>query len=231
MAPCMIMAALIACSDMNDLHAPYLKDGETIYIGRALNPLPYSGKNRVKLVWDINADPKITQALIKWRDTEDHEVQFPITAVNGKVEQLVEGVQEGGYNFDIFMLGDNGERSVKVQVAAVSYGPKYESRLFSRTISSTAVATGKAEINWGPLTTGMLGTTLKYTTTSNAEKTIYIPPSTTKTTIADHKLGKLQFTYSTSFRPVQSVIYLNKSLLVSAIDTLNAGFVNGTFPN
>lgn len=33
---CMCMIWLAACSDMNDVHDIYLKNGETVYIGRRL---------------------------------------------------------------------------------------------------------------------------------------------------------------------------------------------------
>ena len=233
MAVCMITLIIIACSEMNDLHEPFIKDGEQIYIGKAENVLAYPGKNRLKLTWNINADPKITTARVQWRDTEDRVVEFPIAPVNGLVEQLIEGVPEGGFNFDIFLLGDNGERSVKVQAPAVVFGEKYESRLFARTISTNvAVTGGHADITWGPLTTGMRWTIVKYTDKNNQEKTIYVPPTDNlKIRISDHLLGKKNFSYATSFKPLLSTTYLSKPFVVSAIDTLNANFVVGVFPN
>ena len=46
---CMCMIWLAACSDMNDVHDIYLKNGETVYIGRVDSIHVFSGRERVKI--------------------------------------------------------------------------------------------------------------------------------------------------------------------------------------
>jgi hypothetical protein len=66
----LLAVMLIACSDMNDLHQPYLDRGEIIYAAKADSIAPHSGKNRLELEVFIGSQ-RIKTVRFFWNDYRD----------------------------------------------------------------------------------------------------------------------------------------------------------------
>lgn len=58
---------------MNAIHDEYLKRGETIYIGAVDSLKSNPGNNRVRLKWQMNADPRIKDLIICWNNKKDSD--------------------------------------------------------------------------------------------------------------------------------------------------------------
>ena len=69
---CSLLAVLfVSCDGMNDNIKEYLDRGEIAYIGKADSVTTAGGINRIKLLWKINSDPRITSCKILWNDKQD----------------------------------------------------------------------------------------------------------------------------------------------------------------
>ena len=62
---------MTACGDMYEIHEKYLEMGEETYLGAVQDLSAYSGFNRVKLEWYLNADPRINSCVITWEGNEN----------------------------------------------------------------------------------------------------------------------------------------------------------------
>ena len=64
---------MTACGDMYEIHEKYLEMGEETYLGAVQDLSAYSGFNRVKLEWYLNADPRISSCVITWSPFRLHK--------------------------------------------------------------------------------------------------------------------------------------------------------------
>ena len=72
------LGSIISCSELDETHKEYIKDGEQIYVGRPLLVVTNSGNERIKFNIVINADPKISKGKITWNnDNESND--FTVT--------------------------------------------------------------------------------------------------------------------------------------------------------
>lgn len=126
-----------ACTDMNSLHEKYLEKGEYIYTGVIDSLKSFPGYERVKFSWEINADPRITQTVIYWRNKTDSVVIEVNRTASGNLplETLLE-FPEGSYIFEFVTKDDYGNKSLTVQKTVEVYGEKYIQLLKTRGIKS-----------------------------------------------------------------------------------------------
>ena len=141
-----ITLALIAfynCSEMNDLHQPYLDKGEAIYPAKPDSLISFSGHNRLKLQWFVQSDLSIKGARIFWNDKAD-SLDIPITVTPGvrdTIGAVVENLPEGGYVFEVVSLDSYGNKSIPVVRSGKSLGDIYISSLNNRQILSYKTTT------------------------------------------------------------------------------------------
>ena len=117
---------------MNELHQEYLDRGETIYTGKVDSLEVLGGKNRVKLKWEMNADPRIKDLVICWNraDTLVFDVDRSIPEHIGIYKDsliLNENLSEGSVTFRLFTRDDLGHTSVVNEVTGEVYGDNYAS--------------------------------------------------------------------------------------------------------
>ncbi|RYE17761.1 MAG: hypothetical protein EOP45_15215, partial [Sphingobacteriaceae bacterium] len=73
----LLVTVIVSCSK-SDEYKKYLENGETFYTGKLDSVKVYSGRNRVKIMGLLPADPKITRCKITWNDGKDSAV-YPIS--------------------------------------------------------------------------------------------------------------------------------------------------------
>ncbi|MDO7174021.1 DUF4998 domain-containing protein [Mariniflexile sp. AS56] len=137
------LICLCNCSEMNELHQPYLDRGETIYPAKPDSLISFSGQNRVKLQWYVYSDLSIKKARIFWNDKAD-SLDVPITVNQGvrdTIGAVVENLKEGGYVFEVFNLDTYGNKSIPVVRSGKSLGGIYQSSLNNRRILSYKTTT------------------------------------------------------------------------------------------
>ncbi|MEA4995626.1 MAG: DUF4998 domain-containing protein [Petrimonas sp.] len=196
---------LMSCSDMNELHDHYLKNGEIIYTGRVDSAEILPGKNRLILrYW--NSDPKAKKLLVYWSfRTDSLVVDIPVKDVNDSVDIVISNLEEGNINFELFTMNEQSKnRSVAYNLSGNVYGDKYLSTLRSRAIRTTLNEPLIGSIiYWSSSMQNSIGDKLVYKNSTGQEKNLLISPSNNKTMIEDVS-GDI--TWQTAYLPTKNSI-------------------------
>jgi hypothetical protein len=149
--PVFLLVIVFSCENMNSLHKEYLERGETIYIGAADSIKVHPGLNKIGFEWIINADPRISKAVIYW-NKRDTSVVVPVTRTNeGQMwlSALITNIAEGEYVFEFEMQDNSGNISKAIEVSGTVLGDVYVENLRNRGIKSLAkLVTGDMQITW-----------------------------------------------------------------------------------
>ncbi|GHV65527.1 hypothetical protein FACS1894199_06440 [Bacteroidia bacterium] len=161
-----------SCTEMNDKHESYFKDGEIIYIGRVDSLKLFPGNERLLLQYQVS-DPRAKNLNISWlQGKESLELPVPVHQPDETFERYIgkndKTIAEGSYTFK-FVVGDEKEhKSVVVESNVNVYGQKYQSRLTNRPLISAEEAIGNnVTLQWaGATSNDEFGIKLRYTNTA-----------------------------------------------------------------
>lgn len=123
---------LSSCDEMNSLHQPYLDRGETIYTGAVDSLKAFGGNNRVKLKWQMNADPRVSNLIIRWNNRKD-SLNLPVIRTAETVGifmdsiLLQENLEEGMNMFEFYTIDGKGNTSIVKEVSTEVYGLNFAS--------------------------------------------------------------------------------------------------------
>ena len=147
---CSLTAFLMtACGDMYDIHEKYLEMGEETYLGAVQDLNAYSGFNRIKLEWYLNADPRISSCVITWEGGEN-PVEVPVQenrVVKDPMSTII-NLPEGKYIFNMITRSDTGKESLVRTIAGEVYGSNYQAGLSAQGINSMSANLTGVTINW-----------------------------------------------------------------------------------
>lgn len=199
----LVAIGFAACDDMNDLHQKYLDEGEDIYTGKPDSVKTYAGFNRLKVEWELNADPKITQCCIYWNNRADSLI-YPINRAEGPVYSALLPLAEGKYNFELLTRDDAGNHSLTEQISGVTYGAEYQATIYNRKYASIDATLTSATINWRNLENSV-GSTLTYKNKSGQTKELFVANDVATTVINDFTFGG-EFQWSSLYVPEEDAI-------------------------
>lgn len=168
-----------ACSDMNDMHDSYLKDGEKIYIGRVDSMHSFGGNERVLLRYWIT-DPRAKTLCIYWNHKKDSinvdiPIHDPLDAQEVMIGESGSTIAEGDYTFQIYSYDNRGHRSIQFEQLINVYGVKYQLTLSNRTIQKVTKIDNTLTIEWNGINSSdEVGIEIFYTDTKDNEKSLFI---------------------------------------------------------
>jgi hypothetical protein len=192
------LLSLPACDDINSLHQKYIDQGETFYTGKVDSLEVFPGNEKVKFAWQLNSDPRITQTIIVWNDGADRDVADVNRTQSGilKMEKIV-SVSEGIYDFELYTVDREGNRSLGQLRTVQIYGPKYISYLNNRRLTfSFDTTTSKVTIDWKAIETPLI----QYTTVVFKGASIRVENDDEQTILTNVKAGD-SFSVVTTFLP------------------------------
>jgi hypothetical protein len=167
--PVYLLVLVFSCENMNDLHKEYLDRGETLYIGVADSIKVHSGLNKIGFEWLINADPRISKAVIYWNN-RDTSVVIPVVRIDEGpmwLSTLITNIAEGEYIFEFEMQDNSGNISRSTEISGTVLGDIYVENLRNRGIKSLAkLVSGEMQITWEPVSataTSLLYSIVQYT--------------------------------------------------------------------
>lgn len=210
------LVALIGCGDMNELHQVYLDRGETIYTGAVDSLEVCGGLNRVKLKWEMNADPRIDELVIRWNNKKDSVVLEVDRSVPEKVgiykDSLIldENLSEGSILFQLYTSDNQGHTSVVREVTGEVYGESFAASAALKlprkietvqTVSTTSVKLIFAEVDQPT----MLTTKVYYTNLTGEDKVIEVSNEETELLLEGITLGN-EIRYQSTFLPEQNAL-------------------------
>lgn len=193
---------MFACQDQTDIYEEFVKSSsDKIYPGKVLNPVSYSGKNRIKLEVLTPEDPSVKEVRVFWNFFAD-SISVPVTETNKLMEIFVNSILENTYSFVIKTYDNKGNISVPVEVFGNSYGVNYEKRISNRDLISAvpgAVASSLTlKFSDADISNGAIETQFRYTNISDIEVINVLPASKNQLVIDDYKSGG---EFSTVFLP------------------------------
>lgn len=202
-----LVVMFIACSDMNDLHQPFLDRGEITYAATVDSVATHPGKNRIQFDLVVKSQ-RIKTVRIYWNDYKDQNsdmIKFRDSSdldISGKgiFKKILDNMDERSYIFKLVSFDEFKNASLPTEIHAYVYGSKYEKLLVARSVRSTAVDNaGKMKISWG-IADGAYGSEIRYTDVSDQVKIKNVPITESVSLIDDIKSGTL-YQFRTVYKP------------------------------
>lgn len=187
---------LVSCSEM-DAYKDLFEAGEITYPGKINSVDVFPGKNRAQLKLVMGSDPFVTKVRAYWNSKNDSaEISVTPVTESDTVYMLIDNLNEGQVNFDLYTLDNKGNISVVTNASVDVYGEVYENALLNRPLSSAACGT----IKWGAASAGMLGVEVSYTDGNGTAKTLNVANNESVTLMADFEEASDVF-YRTKYLP------------------------------
>jgi hypothetical protein len=202
----MIFTIVASCETIDETFEEFTKNGETIYIGRSDTVMVGPGYNKLRLWVAINSDPKISKGLLESNDgSVKHEFDVVRTKNGNDTISFDLDIAEGEYNFGLFLLDRNGNRSVRREFHSKVYGEKYRSSLINRGILSIEAYETSATFHWSDSPQNAIETFLTYEDGAGVMQTVKVSNDDTQTTVASYKRGG-KIIITTTYKPTENAI-------------------------
>ncbi|MGJ7029694.1 DUF4998 domain-containing protein [Niabella hirudinis] len=132
------LLVLCSCTKMDHEYAPYLKDGEIIYIGTPYKLEAHPGRGRVELQFTQSKDPNIVKYIIYWNN-KNKSLEVPADKSSTIQKVMVTNLTEQDYTFEIVAMDKDGNSSTPASalISGPSLGANYEGQLFTRSVTVT----------------------------------------------------------------------------------------------
>lgn len=201
---------LQSCDKMDDIQRKYAELQEQVYLGRVDSVKAYPGVGKVKLVWQINADPKIDQTVIYWNNRRDSLIK-PFNRLASGIQKdsiTITTLREGSTLFEFINVNSQGQRSLVSSVTITTWGSSFIQGLREREIAGFDYNYNQSIYNL-VLTKANPGDSviyaeIDYITTNNETKTVKVERNVD--TIALQQFGDGgQFRLRTVFFPPQGI--------------------------
>lgn len=129
-----------SCSEMNDIHDVYLRNGEITYVGRVDSMNAYGGRERVLLEFWLT-DPRVKELHILWNHKRDSVVipvpaHDPVNALSEMIGDKNRVIPEGNHTFFIYSYDGKGHRSIVFESLISIYGERYQASLINRSLNT-----------------------------------------------------------------------------------------------
>jgi hypothetical protein len=202
----LLICVFSACSDMNDLHDQYLRQGEFIYTGHVDSAKCFAGNNRILLrYW--TSDPKAKKLLVYWSSRSDSLLlDIPEKNIRDSTEVYITNMEEGSYYFELFTFNKElKNRSVAYNIEGNVYGSSYQATLRDRGIKSISydAATEKLIIYWSGAIQNSVGNEITYRSNTDEIISKWVLPND-KETLLENISNDVN--YRTAFLPETNAI-------------------------
>ena len=206
------------CKDMNDLHSPYLENGEINYVARPDSVKVYGGNGRVKFDCYIS-DIRVENFSITWQQGLTYTTIVVPLAQDKPTEQglfsfvLGDGnrrIREDNHVFTFISDNGKGVKSIPFNVIGDVYGSNYELTIIGRKTERFSVIDDGVEMEFDPPVNDQdIGVEIMYRSRDGQEQKDEYTVEELETPIA---VTNLDFSHAISYR----TLYLPEE---NAIDT------------
>lgn len=232
------MIIFSACSDMNELHDVYLRDGEITYVGRVDSIRSFSGHERVLIQYWIT-DPRVKKLHIFWNQKRDSVVvsvppHDPIDSLEVLIGNGNGEITEGDHTFFFYSYDDKGHRSVVFESLINVFGDRYQTSLINRPIKNVNLNTenGLIIIWGGSINTDEIGVKVSYFDINSNLKDLFISSDSLKNPIVFNDIDVTKsITYKTAYLPSEFAIdtfYTDVAEPIKVLKTTNVALHKNT---
>lgn len=184
---CLILglAFFTACTPIDEFNK-YQEGGDIVYPAKVDSVIVYPGKKRIKLAMVLGSDPTVNKIKAFWKNRQDStEVMFTRNEANDTIDLLIENLQEGVYNFQLYTFDTFGNQSVVKDVSGTVFGNTFQNSIFNRQIESATCGV----IKWSTPVSTVTGVEVKYINDLDEEQTIVVANQDQTTTLEGIKEG------------------------------------------
>ncbi|WP_316799598.1 DUF4998 domain-containing protein [Pedobacter frigidisoli] len=206
LAVLLISTIIISCTKDDVAFKEFLKNGETVYPGKVSKIVAKAGNLRTGLWFNPSPDPSVTKYVIKWNNNVD-SISVNSTSHNplDTIKVIIPNLSEYTYTFTVLSYDAQGRKSIPIEAPNVRvYGPLYQGALLNRPFNATEPyvlnANGSVQLNFNVPDTINVGTTIRYTNTSNVVTEKTLAAKDLSITLNDYKSGT-DVLYKSSYIP------------------------------
>lgn len=200
----LLMASLFSSCIKQDEYQKFLAGGEISYAGRPDTVFVRTGNERAVLFVVLGNDPLVNQVKVYWNNGSDSlitPVQRSSASAKDTAEVELAPLSEGSYNFQLYTVDSQGNKSVVIGAHGFIYGPDYIATLQNRKLQSMALqGDGSLKLAWHAPFAGETGLELFYNNQSGQPQARRVPLSETTTTLLDFESGG-ELQYRSLFKP------------------------------
>lgn len=176
---CILPIILMSCDGMLDNIQGYLDEGETVYVGKLVDPSTKSGKNRIQINGYLKYGVTQKGCVIDWKNPDGSVGTKEVPIDRNEQEELfsiiLDNLEEGQYDFSLVTFDAIGNKSITTTTQGYVYGEFYEQSLINRSISKIEEEKEGFRITWRLLNEdGAIDTTVSYKSLEG-QKTITVP--------------------------------------------------------
>lgn len=204
---CLTLLMALVCSSCikQDEYKKFLAGGEISYAGRADTVIVRTGNERALLFVVLGNDPLVNQVKIYWNNGNDSLItavqRSGGSATRDTVEIALNQLSEGSYNFQLYTLDSQGNKSVVVRTHGFVYGTDYVATLQNRKLKSMELQSdGSLKLNWPLPFIGETALELVYNDQSGQAIVRRIPLQETTTILPDFE-SESDLQYKSLFKP------------------------------
>lgn len=152
----LICLVAYSCENVNDLHRPYMENGEIDYIGRIDSMSTHGGRGRIEFRCYL-ADSRATSLNISWQQGEndstvtvqipEHNAEESFSFILGNEEAPI---SENSHTFTFISNNEAGITSIPYRKFGNIYGEKYRSTLADRQIVNFTIEENNFSAQFSP---------------------------------------------------------------------------------
>lgn len=207
-------------------------------VEKADSVVTHSGNGRLEVSWLLKSDANLQRYKINcFSNAQSRTITNTIQKKGGRniIHVIIDGLNEGKYRIEIFMLDAQGKSSAKVSSSGVVYGPQYQSTLINRDYNIIKREGDDIELKWKPASKDLdhveiiyqnsSGTTIKHIASSTATldtlqdvaeghvikiRSAYLPnPTAIDTFYTDYLTALLgdKYSYTEHYDPTYNTFY------------------------
>jgi hypothetical protein len=196
-----LFSILMSCETMEDTYYEFVKDGETIYVGKADSVKTRGGNYRIELSWLLMSDPKVSSYKVYWNNRRDSiENSVTKTIEVDTVRALITDIREDIHNFEIFTFDKDGNSSVVASAIGRVYGDNYTASLLQRTYKAITRSGDDLIVEWSEAQNTLLFVEVQYTDAMSNPVKQFVLGEAEVDSMSNFPVGGT-FQYRTAFLP------------------------------
>lgn len=202
---CSLLLLIGACTPMDHYYSDLIEGGNRVYTGKADSLWALSGKDRIRMMWISPPDPTADQIRVFWNNGQD-SISEPIENQGDTGQVNIAGLSESVHTFNVLTIGNDGNRSLPVEIQAEVFGDTYQSTLRNRVLRQAVMTPDSTSISWHEeLSETLVKTDVYYQDKTGGQRQFSIPRQTNDTTLYDIDSAE-DISFQSFFLPVPSAI-------------------------
>lgn len=112
------LVGMFSCDKMNDLHQPFLDQGETVYAARVDSVGTLIGVNK-QVLHIFYPRQRAVRGIVYWNlGANSQEFTFPEEYTDGMISVSLDNLEEGNYTYEIYTFDASGNRSIAYEITS-----------------------------------------------------------------------------------------------------------------